>query len=166
MVQEEQFSPALHDTQPLAELSNKDLTSAPPDRWKQSWNTFEGGFTRNIENSPALSSVSMELTNDTFPVQREQGYSYLQRPADHDSGNIASVPPERELTYSSITDDVPGLSTLVEEDAEADMDFDDDQFITKEVTTAQPDLLDFGESPQVVDYSKKALTEGKTSLEC
>jgi hypothetical protein len=94
---------------PLADVQNS--AARGPPAWQQqplkqpSWDTLP----ENSPAGPAASPMSMELTGDT-PCQRP-GAGLAPR---DDSGTL---PLMKELTHS-ITQDVPGLSTLVEEDEE------------------------------------------------
>ena len=69
------------------------------------------------EGSPMLSPMSMELTNDT--LQQAGGMPFLGAAGnDTDSFSFHGFNQTKEGTHN-ITDNVPGLSTLVEEDEEA-----------------------------------------------
>lgn len=81
-----------------------------------------------VENSPCLfSPMSMELTNDTLQERLAEGVvvPFDLSGHDTDSLNLNSLPPLKEGGTQNITDNVPGLSTLVEEDEEAALEATD-----------------------------------------
>lgn len=127
-------SPLSQDTQPLAELANQNqiLQHQQLQQLHQPADAMDGhlwpakpGLEQQFDQayllqSPGLSPMSMELTNDTLQQQAALGMVPFGA-SENDSfplhpyaGGAAGL---KDSTHN-ITDNVPGLSTLVEEDEE------------------------------------------------
>lgn len=114
------------DTQPLAELQNQLLLPhqqmQQPDMQDHLWppKPLEQQFDQAqhdqyLLQSPGLSPMSMELTNDTLQQQTGALVPFAANENDSFTFNAYAAAGVKDATHN-ITGDVPGLSTLVEED--------------------------------------------------
>lgn len=103
----------------------------PPDAMPAAWPDKQCQEQRFVESSPGFSPMSMELTNDTLQMQQDGGSMpfMMASTADNDSLTLSAAPGKDGIL--NITESLPGLSTLVEEDEEAYMESAD--------TAGQPD---------------------------
>jgi hypothetical protein len=134
---QDKASPLSQDTQPLAELANQNQIlqhqqlqlHQPADAMDGHLWPAKPGLEQQFEQayllqSPGLSPMSMELTNDTLQQQAALGMvPFGANENENDSFPLhpyaagAGAAGFKDGTHN-ITDNVPGLSTLVEEDEE------------------------------------------------
>lgn len=105
---------ASQEVQPLSELPQNISSNVGPgayNPWAQ-----QAPAACAPPASPACSTMSMELTGDTMDQRRQ----VLAAAGGLDESDSLPLPPFQHSSMHNITDNIPGLSTLIEEDEEGD----------------------------------------------